>query len=115
MPTSFNDSATIHVAKGTFESDSVEVVRDVFDTRPLSLKNSDNKVCTAAINFSVSLTVQSEAHISQNGFVKDRQLLQNPVDIDTEARIAANRVSEKTLNEVQQVYSRGALFQLSFS
>ena len=96
MPESFNDSATAFVAKSDLEADSEEVVREAADTRPLSLKNADNKIVTAAINYSISLTLQSEAHESQNGFVRKSQLVQNPVDIDSEARIAGNKVSSST-------------------
>ena len=76
------------------------MIREASDTRPLSLKSSDNKICTAVINRSVADTIKSQAHVFQNGFIKDRTLVPNPVDVDTEARPAANRVKESTIKEV---------------
>ena len=76
-PEHHNDSVTIFVPKGGLENDHVQVVREAGDNRPLSLKNSDGKIGTAAVNSTLVPVLKQGAHKSQNGFVKGRQLLQN--------------------------------------
>ena len=59
------------------------------ETRSLTLKCTDNKAnCSTTIACIAPLT-KLTTHSSQNGFVPGRQLLQNPVDIDTCSRINA--------------------------
>ena len=50
LPLHFNDSLGIFAPKGTEENDDNEVVRDVGDLRPLSLKNADNKLIAGELN-----------------------------------------------------------------
>ena len=45
-PISFNASSTVFLTKGELEEDQVEVIRDPSATRPLGLKNTDNKIIT---------------------------------------------------------------------
>jgi len=87
-PPHFNVSLTVLPPKGTAQNDNERVIRSPEDTRPLSLKNSDNKVCTSIINRRLSIAAAEWAHKAQRGFVVGRQGLQNIVDIDTKARIA---------------------------
>jgi hypothetical protein len=86
-PDEFNDSATLFVPKGEFESDAVAICREPLETRPLSLKNSDNKICAAVVNRSIADVVKQGTHKTQNGFVPGRQLIQNPVDLDAAGRL----------------------------
>jgi len=86
MEISFNDCAMLFPAKGDLEADAEEVIRAPADTRPLSLKNTDNKAVTGIINQSVKPAIKAGAHSSQRGFVQGRQLLQNVVDLDTHNR-----------------------------
>ena len=44
MPISFNDGVMVFAPKGEREGDESAVFREAVDTRPLSLKNSDNKL-----------------------------------------------------------------------
>ena len=86
-PHELNDSVTLFIPKGEPEGDHVQIIRAGGDNRPLSLKNSDNKIATAVVNDATSAVVADGAHETQNGFKKGRQLLQNVVDLDSFARI----------------------------
>ena len=92
-PRQLNDSVTLFVPKGELEDDHIQVVREVGDNRPLSLKNSDNKIATAAVNNCAQPVIVHSVHKFQNGFVKGRQLLQNVVDLDALARILSMNAS----------------------
>ena len=61
MPLDFNDSVTVFPPKGQLDSDLDEVIRDPFGVRPISLKNTDNKIIGAARNFKVSDSVAAGA------------------------------------------------------
>ena len=65
----------------------MQIVREAFDNRPLSLKNADNKICASVVNRCISPVVEHGTHKTQNGFVHGRQLLQNVVDLDAYARL----------------------------
>ena len=78
---------TFFVPKGEFESDPVAICREPLETRPLSLKNSDNEICAAVVNRSMADVVKQGTHKTQNGFVSGRQLIQNPVDLDAAGRL----------------------------
>ena len=86
MPISFNDSATLFPAKGELDDDHIEIVREATDTRPLNLKNTDNKTLTGIINLNMQPAIRSGAHTTQRGFIGGRQLTQNVVDLDFSAR-----------------------------
>ncbi len=53
------------------------------------MKNTDNKTAALVANFCVSPVVQNAACDLQNGFVAERQLVQNPVGLDWHARMSA--------------------------
>ena len=59
------------------------------ETRSLTLKCTDNKANCSTTIACISPLTKLTTHSSQNGFVPGRQLLQNPVDIDTCSRINA--------------------------
>ena len=101
-PTGFNDSATIFVPKGDFATDAVAMVRNPMDTRPLSLKNADNKVCAACVSKCIADVVTAGTHESQNGFVRGRQLIQNPVDLDSAARAFALKADDLNQSHVEK-------------
>ena len=86
MPISFNDSATLFPAKGELDDDHIEIVREATDTRPLNLRNTDNKTLTGIINLNMQPAIRSGAHTTQRGFIGGRQLTQNVVDLDFSAR-----------------------------
>ena len=86
MPMSFNESLTVFIPKGEAELDREEVLRAADEVRPISLKNSDNKVICSVLNFLLRGEVARKACTLQRGFVSGRRLLQNVVDLDAEAR-----------------------------
>ena len=51
MPIPYNDSLTVFAPKGDDPHDYLEVTRDASDTRPLALKNADNKVVGGVVSF----------------------------------------------------------------
>ena len=83
----FNESTTIFVPKGTQPHDPVEIIREPLQTRPHSLKNSDNKVIVSANVKSLEPQNWMLTHKSQNGFVAGRHFLNNLLDIDTAGSI----------------------------
>ena len=56
------------------------------ETRPLTLKVSDNKIVAGVLNHSLAPVVAKNASKLQNGFVLGRQLVQNVVDLDYYSR-----------------------------
>ena len=82
-PHKLNESGTVFPPTGVLDEDHHQVIREAGDTRPLSLKNSDDKMSTATVNDSVSNVISTGTHKSKNGFVKGRRLLQNLVDLDS--------------------------------
>jgi hypothetical protein len=52
------------------------------ETRPLTLKQGDNKHVAATLNFCISPAVVDGAIDTQRGFIYERQLAQNIVDLD---------------------------------
>jgi len=71
-----------HVAPGT-----VEIVAAPNEVRCLGLENCDNKIVSGITNDAVSKVNASHICPIQRGFVRGRQLLQNVVDLDGEARL----------------------------
>ena len=59
------------------------------ETRPLSLKQGDNKHAASTLNFCISPCVSEGAIETQRGFIHGRQLVQNPVDLDFHMRAMA--------------------------
>ena len=96
---SFNDSAMLFPAKGDLDGDTEEVIRAPVDTRPLNLKNTDNKTCTSIFNTAVQPAISKGAHYTQRGFVPGRQLLQNVVDLDYH-----NRAQSIAVNAAHPVF-----------
>ena len=86
MPLSFNDGVMVFAPKGGREGDEFAVYREAVDTRPLSLKNSDNKLVCAVMNHKCRKPLAMGACPLQRGFVPGRQLLANVVDLDAFGR-----------------------------
>jgi len=87
-PPKFNFSNLALPPKGHSSSDTVgNVIRLPADTRPLNLKNTDNKTCTAVIAEQLAKALPSVTPKSQRGFVRFRQGLTNVLDIDTSSRV----------------------------
>ena len=88
--TAFNWAWLTLLGKGEDALDTeFSMTRKAKNTRPLSLSNTDSKICAAAINIPLSEGVSSWALHHQRGFVLDRQLLDNVIDIDAHSHIAS--------------------------
>ena len=82
----FNDSITVFTPKGSQPGDLVSMQRSPADTRPLGLKNTDNKGITSAVNFSIMHVVSVMVTLIQRGFIKGRNFLHNIIELDALAR-----------------------------
>ena len=83
MPIDFNQSVSCFPPKGDCEGDEIECVRWACDTRPLSLKNSDNKIVAGSTNITIRNVVAKHTTRVQRGFTVGRQLVENVLDIDS--------------------------------
>lgn len=86
-PSVFNASLLVFLPKGESEFDAQEVIRKAQDTRPISLKNSDNKTVTGALVSPFQSFAKKHTHRNQNGFVHGRFFLRNVLDLDSASRI----------------------------
>ena len=83
----FNHQMGIFAPKGSLDQDSADSVNRTADcTRPLGLKNTDNKTLAGVTNNAIATPVSEGAHVSQNGFVNGRQGLNNVVTLDAQSR-----------------------------
>ena len=87
LPITFNESLLVFAPKGDDPLDHTEVSRDPSCVRPISLKNSDNKLIATVANAAISPVISSQANSLQRGFVQGRQLTQNILELDTCSRI----------------------------
>ena len=87
MPLDFNSSLSIFVPKGEDPMDDVLISREATDTRPLGLKNSDNKLIGGVQNDKMKPALSKGLCKLQRGFCPDRQLVQNVLDLDTASRV----------------------------
>ena len=86
----YNDSLTVFLPRGEEETDTqYNTTRKVADTRPLSFKNTDNKLVCSCMNYSYKSALKLNITDIQRGFVPSRQLVNNIVDLDTYAHIHA--------------------------
>ena len=89
---SFNASLGEFCGKGSKDDDTAETMKGRPDeTRPLSLKNADNKTIAAIVNRKIARPLAEWANHCQEGFVVGRQGVNNIVKIDAKARIADAR------------------------
>ena len=90
MHITWNDSLTVYLPKGEEAEDIPHfVVRAINDTRPLALKNTDNKLVCSSINYTTKPVLTRSISDLQRGFVAMRQLLQNVLELDVYAHIHA--------------------------
>ena len=83
----FNDSLTAFLKKGNLPGDLEEVIRAPEATRPLGLRNSDNKIIAATCNRKWRRKMNEVISKSQRNFCWSRQMLENIVDVDSLARM----------------------------
>ena len=86
-PLAFNESIIAFPPKGTDPLDTASAAtREPGDTRPLSLKNTDNKTIAGVYNHKLRVPIAKSANKCQNGFVFGRQFLSNVIQLDARAR-----------------------------
>ena len=83
----FNSSLMTYPPKGVKEGDAVAIIRAAKETRPISLKNSDNKAITDANVSCFRNLVGKNTHHIQRGFVHGRNFLENVLELDSMSRI----------------------------
>ena len=86
MAPSFNEMTQLFVPKGSREEDVQRLVRLPSETRPLALKNSDNKVVCAVANQRIKLPLARAARSAQRGFIAGRNFCTNALEMDSYAR-----------------------------
>ena len=84
----FNYSWLVLLAKGDHDDDDNLVARAADDTRPVSLANSDSKICEIALGKPLAGALASWASPDQRGFLEGRMMVDNVIEIDTYGRIA---------------------------
>lgn len=86
----FNISWTACPPKKVVESELANpILRAPQNTRPISGKNTDNKLIADSINLAWSETIHARAHRAQPGFIFSRNFLDNVLGADTLTRIAS--------------------------
>ena len=85
----FNHSWLILLAKGDHHDDEQIVARAADDTRPVSLSNSDSKLCESAMVQPLAGAVQDWACEDQRGFMEGRIIVDNVIEVETYSRILA--------------------------
>ena len=85
----FNYSWLVLLAKGEQTDDDLIVARGAGDTIPVSLANSDSKICEIALNKPLAKAVEQGACLEQRGFVEGRMLVDNVLEIDEYGRICS--------------------------
>ena len=85
----FNQSLIAFPPKGCCEGDDEEVIRPPLDTRPIGLKNTDNKIIIGTSVHKFKRSMQINTHKNQRGFVPGRFLVHNALDLDSAGRILA--------------------------
>ncbi len=83
----FNVSSMAFLVEGESDHDAVAILRDPLSTRPLCMKNTDNKIIVSADCAALSNTFKKITHRTQNGFTGGRNFLNNIVAIETCSRI----------------------------
>lgn len=82
MPDEYNDNVNIFLPKGSEAADEQETVREPMNTRPIALKNADNKIICAAVNNRIRHKISESACWIQRGFIAGRHFVRNIVELD---------------------------------
>ena len=85
----------------------LKVIREPGETRPLVLKNCDNKTIADTYNVACWRTLTSSISKLQRGVVSQRQLIHNVMSMDTYGRIFGRRghCNFREYNTARQVHS----------
>ena len=106
-PAGFNESLMLFIPKAVL-SDEHFIVRKPSQTRPISLKNTDNKLIAATVNLTFTRLLTERAHISQQGFLPGRHFEGNIVVADAVAR--AISISRPSLSACMISHDLGTAF-----
>ena len=94
-PAHFNDGLWAFLPKGEQEEDGTSgpgfVERMPGETRPLTMKNTDNKLVAAAVTYASIPTFKNTINSIQQGFVPGRNFVGNVVHLDFESRVNSLR------------------------
>ena len=94
-PLHSNDGLLAFLPEGGQEDDGSAgpgfVERVPSETRPLTMKNTDNKLIAAAVTYAAIPTFKDTVNIIQQGFVPGRNFVGNVVQLDFESRVNALR------------------------
>ena len=114
----FNYSWLVLLAKGEHEEDDQIVARMADDTRPVSLANSDSKICESALNKPLARAVGTWAASEQRGFLQDRMMVDNVIEMDTYGRIISLYTEQhpgtKTSNDIGRAVMAFFDFAMAF-
>ena len=77
------------LSEGGDSEDDCLVARGADDTRPVSLANSDSKICELALNRPLAGAIGKWAVAEQRGFLADRMLVDNVIELDTYGRVCS--------------------------
>lgn len=86
-PLIFNESGVSFLSKGSSSSDALEIIREAKTTRPISTKNTDNKIIVGVNVRVLTPRYQQNTHKCQRGFCGGRNFLTNVVALDAAGRI----------------------------
>ena len=100
LPPNFNHGLFVFIPKAVGA-----MIEAIFchpsELRPLTLKNTDNKIIAGILNWCIHPIIVKTACSLQRGFVAGRQLVQNPVDLDFYARVDALKFSAGPHHKLQ--------------
>jgi endonuclease/exonuclease/phosphatase family metal-dependent hydrolase len=100
LPEDFNYAYLCLLAKGQNPEGEAQTIRAPENTRPLSLANSDGKIFAVCLKESLESPVSYWASEEQAGFIKDRRMLKNIVDVE----LAGATLSAEAHNEAAMVF-----------
>ena len=83
----FNDSCMCFLVNSEDDPDSVAVRGEPMSTRPLCMKNTDNKIIASANCIASSRDFTKITHKTQNGSTQGRNFLNNLVYVDSASRM----------------------------
>ena len=95
VPSNFNGSLAIYPPKQVKPQES-EIRCSAKSTRPLNLKNTDNKLVSAFVNHPLSRSLSRNASRSQNGFIPGKDFVSNVLLVDAYSRALALACSQLT-------------------
>ena len=92
-PADISHSLCVFMQKGSAADDFIPNARGVYrhptELRPLSLKNADSKIVAGIANWCIKPATSAGTMLIQRGLVMNRQVIENVVNLDFQARQSA--------------------------